>query len=89
MEYIECQQVTGVGYCSDNECPCTVTPIAQGAGYLHIAPEVVEFRTGALTQEAVKRKLAPAIERGENISSSRYEPILVCEQAAKRRNLDL
>ncbi len=89
MEYIECEPVQGVGYCSDNDCPCTVTQIPPGEGYLYISPEVVEFRKDALTREAVQKKLAPLIAQGESISIMQYEPVLVCKQGARQRNLDL
>ncbi len=89
MDYIECEPVQGIGYCSDNDCPCTVTQIPQDTGYLYISPEVVEFRKDALTQAAVKKKLAPMIEQGESISIMQHEPILICKQGARKRRLDL
>ncbi len=89
MEYIECEPVQGIGYCSDNDCPCTVTQIQPGTGYLYISPEVVEFRRDALTQAEVKKKLAPMIEQGESISIMQHEPILICKQGARKRKLDM
>lgn len=89
MKYIECEGAQGVGYCSDNDCPCTVTPINEGTGFLFISPQVVEFRKDALTREEIKLKIAPAIENGEYIPISDYEPILICHKGAKMRNLDL
>ncbi len=89
MEYIECQITQGVGYCTDNDCPCTLTEIPQGTGFLFISPEVVTFRKDALSQVDLQAKLKPMIERGEDVSVTRYEPILICEEGAKRRHLDL
>lgn len=89
MEYMECEPVQGVGYCSDNDCPCTVTEIQPGTGYLYISPEVVEFRRDALSLAEARKKLAPAVESGEYVSTSKYEPILICKRGATLRNLDL
>lgn len=89
MEFIECEKIQGVGYCSDNECSCTLTQLSFGGGYVFISPEVVDFRKDALTLAEVKMKLEAHTQAGEYISVSKYAPILVCEIAAQKRNLDM
>ncbi|MGD9201260.1 MAG: PEGA domain-containing protein [Chitinispirillia bacterium] len=89
MEYIECDVLPNVGYCSDNDCPCSVTQIQHGTGYLYISPEVVKFRKNALTQAECRKKLARFTEKDEYLSLQQYEPILICDKGAKKRNLDL
>lgn len=89
MEYIECEKIQGVGYCSDNECSCTLTQLSFGGGYIYISPEVVEFRKNALSLVEVKIKLEQQTQAGEYISVSKYAPILVCEIAAQKRNIDI
>ncbi len=89
MEFIECEKIQGVGYCSDNECSCTLTQLSFGGGYVYISPEVVDFRKNALTLAEVKVKLEQQTQAGEYISVSKYAPILVCEIAAQKRNLDM
>lgn len=89
MEFIECEKIQGVGYCSDNECSCTLTQLSFGGGYVYISPEVVDFRKDALTLADVNIKLEQQTQAGEYISVSKYAPILVCEIAAQKRNLDM
>lgn len=89
MEFIECEKIQGVGYCSDNDCSCTLTQLSFGGGYIYISPEVVDFRRDALTLVEVKAKLEQQTQAGEYISVSKYAPILVCEIAAQKRNLDM
>lgn len=89
MEYIECESLPNVGYCSDNDCPCSVTQIQHGSGYLYISPEVVKFRKNALSQSDCRKKVARFTEKNDFLSLQQYEPILICEKGAKRRNLDL
>jgi hypothetical protein len=89
LEFIECEKIQGVGYCSDNECSCTLTQLSSGGGYIYISPEVAEFRKDALSLVEVKIKLEQQSQAGEYISVSKYAPILVCEIAAQKRNLDM
>ncbi|HLV31094.1 MAG TPA: hypothetical protein VKY57_05935 [Chitinispirillaceae bacterium] len=89
MHFIECEKLQGTGYCTDNDCPCTLTPIPQGEGYIYISQEVVEYRKDALSLDALQAKLAKYTKEGEYISISKHSPILICETAAKKRGLDL
>jgi len=90
LDFIECEKPQGVGYCSDNECTCTPTPINDGQGYIYISEEVVQFRKDALSLSAVQAKIVKLTsETGKYVSISKYAPLLVCEAAAKKRNLDL
>lgn len=89
MKHIECKPMHTIGYCSDNDCPCSVTPIKYGGGYLLISPEVVKFRKTALSQAELQNKLTPLLEKKGHIPLQDYEPILICKQAAVLRNVDL
>lgn len=89
MDYIECEKIQNAGYCADNDCNCSLTPLPRGGGYIFISEEVVEFRKDALSLAEVQEKLEHATGSGEYISINKYAPILVCEIAAYRRNLDL
>jgi hypothetical protein len=60
-----------------------------GGGYIYISSEVVDFRKDALSLADVKVKLEQQTQAGEYISVSKYAPILVCEIAAQKRNLDM
>jgi hypothetical protein len=86
----------GTSVCSDDQCPCdewapeSQMPPAQG--YMYIAPEVVEFRKDCLSVESLERKLKKIeaetggiIFGGKNV----MHPVVVCEQGARLRNLDL
>ncbi len=89
MQYMECDVPQGEGYCLDNDCPCPPTRLSRGQGYLFISPEVVAFRKDCLSRSELQQKLAPSVERGEYVSVTAYEPVIVCEEAAHSRNLDL
>jgi hypothetical protein len=49
MEYFELNVPSGIGLCSDTECPCgepeAIIPI--GTGYMFISQGVVDFRKDA------------------------------------------
>lgn len=80
------------GLCSDNECPCPQVRIPRGTGYLYIEPALVAFRrkyprladAQAAMEERVRRRFG--CEVGGIV---RVVPVLVCEQGARLRNLDL
>lgn len=85
------------GRCSDNDCPCPPpgTLIPRGSGYLYIPPETValrrEFPIAADARAEMQRRVGQtATSLGMPLHTVyRIGPILVCEQGAKRRNLDL
>ncbi len=94
MEYFECDVPAGDGRCSDDNCPCPEVVIPRGTGYLYIDQELVDFRRRCPTMKSV----AEAMERlQEQMRASgvgltgfyRAGPILVCEQGARLRKLDL
>ena len=66
------------GYCSDRECPCPGTPIPRGTGYLYISEEAVEF---------MRAKLRGKVPN--NILFVGVMPVLMCEQGARLRGVDL
>jgi hypothetical protein len=63
--------------CSDRACPCPETPIPDGTGYLYISDAAVERMT------ALKEG------RGGDTFGAGLMPVLVCEQGARLRGLDL
>jgi hypothetical protein len=87
------------GYCSDNDCPCGAqgVEIARGEGYLFISQDVVNLRRKNRTDDAA---LSEVRRRRSEFASSygfpviggigvRIGPILMCEQGAKKRGIDL
>ncbi len=95
MEYME---VSGndrnPAYCSDDSCPCGYpgATIPPGEGYIYVSKEVVDFRKDCLSEAAARQK----IERMQNqmgtifiAGSGVFAPILMCEQGAKKRGIDL
>jgi hypothetical protein len=87
---------TRVGFCSDNNCPCPEVKIPPGQGYLYISPEIVDFRRQfrtdavALAEMERRRDKAARDQPGAVVNwLVRIGPIMVCEQAAKLRGLDL
>ncbi len=96
MEYFECDRPSGDGLCSDNNCPCPEVVIPRGTGYLYIEQSLVDFRRQYPTMEAARGAMRQGIERmrasyGFRAMTTFYRlgPILVCEEGAKLRNLDL
>jgi hypothetical protein len=86
----------GASRCSDDECPCdewddeSQMPPAQG--YLYITPEVVEFRADCLSVDELVRKLKMIEDMLGRIvvgGKGALHPMVICEQAARRRSLDL
>jgi len=100
MEYFECSVPTDNGLCSDNACPCPEAVIPRGKGYLYIEQSLVDFRRKYPAIESARRviqqerkqlqqTLARNSDRQEIIYRYRLGPVLVCEEGAKLRNLDL
>jgi hypothetical protein len=65
------------GLCSDRECPCPETRIPKGSGYLYISQDAVVF---------MKAKKEGRAGSGFVFGPM---PILVCEQGAKLRGIDM
>ena len=95
IEYFECTRPAGDGLCSDDACPCGYqgTNIPRGGGYLYISKEVVEMRRDARSIADVQAKV---YKIQQTMSSSLmlatngvFMPILMCEQGAKQRKIDL
>lgn len=95
MEYFEVPRPDGDGYCSDDSCPCGYPGelIPRGTGYLYITPEVVDFRRDARTVQEAVQKIAHMEQQlgGVRIfaGSGVFTPILMCEQGARKRGLDM
>ena len=95
MEYFECDVPSGDGVCSDNNCPCPEVVIPRGTGYLYIDQDLVDFRHKypimKSAREAMQRRQDQMRSNSGGMFTGFYRlgPILVCEQGAKLRNLDL
>jgi len=95
MDYFECDVPPSNGICSDNSCPCPEVEIPKGKGYLYIEQSLVDFRRQYPSLQAArnamqqKRQQMRASFGGMVSGFYRLGPILVCEQGAKLRNLDL
>ena len=94
LEYFECDVPRGNGRCSDNDCPCPEVSIPRGTGYLYIDQKLVDFRRQYPTPagaRAAMRKKQNELRAGGGMFMGFYRlgPILVCEQGAKLRHLDL
>ena len=95
MEYFECDAPGGDGLCSDNACPCPEVKIPRGTGYLYISQDLVDFRrqypTLQSARQAMQKKHSEiGTSLGSNVSGFyTLGPILVCEQGANLRKLDL
>jgi len=93
--YFESDVPSGNGLCSDNSCPCPEVVILRGTGYLYIAQELVGFRRRyPRLQDARRAKELQLTQRRASLGIQfsafyRLGPILVCEQGAKLRKLDL
>lgn len=98
--YFECPVPSGRSFCSDNACPCPEVEIPRGSGYVYIDKELVDFRRKYPRHDDAVRALRTELEayqrrmrehggRGRALVISRVDPILVCEQGAKFRKLDL
>ncbi|TMQ04422.1 MAG: hypothetical protein E6J90_49405 [Deltaproteobacteria bacterium] len=92
MEYFEDEKPTSGCVCSDPECPCNETSIPVGTGYLYIPKSCCEFRRDCRTRRELHDK-AERIARRSNqymiFGHGVASPILVCEEGAKKRRLDL
>ncbi len=97
MEYIEVPEVNPGqdGLCSDNDCPCGFpgAKIPRGSGHIYVSKEVVDFRRDALSVRAAERKIA-ALKQNMGggmvmFAPNTFAPILMCEQGARKRGLDL
>ncbi len=96
MKYFECEVPVGDALCSDNDCPCPEVHIPRGFGYLYIDKELVEFRSKHPRESDAERAKRTQIELefgGMGFLQVggffRTGPILMCEQGAKLRHLDL
>ncbi len=97
MEYFDAPEANPGqdGVCSDNECPCGYpgATIPRGTGYLYISKELVEFRRDARSVEQARKKLERirASTPGMMVifDPSVSMPILMCEQGARKRGLDM
>jgi len=79
--------------CSDKACPCPGKEqlIPGKTGFLFISKELVQLRATALTyREFMSKANRNAQGRGITVFLEQgvYEPLFMCEQAARKRGLD-
>ncbi len=94
MEYFEIQVPDGNGRCSDIECPCPEPGmvIPRGTGYLYISHEAVSFRRDCPSLQQFREKMTRIQNKSTFqvfASPELIAPLLVCEESARRRELDL
>jgi|GEM_PF-1379080 len=96
MEYFDVPEANPGqdGVCSDNQCPCGFpgARIPRGTGYIYISQECVDFRRDARSVAEAEMKIAMIRARMGGMvmfDPSMITSILVCEQGARARGLDL
>lgn len=80
--------------CSDDSCPCGYpgATIKRGEGHIYVSPEVVNFRRDCLTEVEAQMKIQRfSSQMGTYLVASAgvFAPILMCEQGARKRGLDM
>lgn len=91
-ELFESIRPSGDGRCSDPECPCADLRIPRGEGFLYISQELVEFRRDCLSEKQLDEKCSRMAASSESrlfFLAGTTAPILMCEQGARRRGLEL
>ena len=88
IEYFEAPRPVGDGICSDSSCPCgdPGITIPRGTGCLYIPQDVVDFRCDARSILEAQEKVN---QLDKQTGSSVLVPILMCEQGARKRCLEL
>jgi predicted LPLAT superfamily acyltransferase len=90
MEYFEVTRSIGAAVCSDPNCPCNEVVIPPGTGYVYISPGVVRFRNDCRTHQEVELKVRKLrSQRTFVVPQNLAVPVLVCEQGATLRGIDL
>jgi uncharacterized membrane protein YhaH (DUF805 family) len=80
----------GGGLCSDPQCSCSEVPIQRGSGYIYISKDVVNFRKDCIKWKDALSKIQSLKLNGTFIvPNGLLFPYLICEQAAKLRNINL
>lgn len=89
LPMMECSPFHQKTSCADNECPCAYTTMPPAKGYLWIKQNVADTRMSCLSLTALHGYLKASAIAGIDEIMKRCFPVVVCEQAAKRRNLNL
>jgi hypothetical protein len=96
MEYFDVPEANpgADGICSDNDCPCGFpgARIPRGSGYIYVSSECVDFRRDARSMAEAELKMNLIRQRMGGLVM--FDPtlitsILMCEQGARKRGLDL
>ena len=92
-QYGEGEVPKDYGLCSDRQCPCPEVKIPKGSGYLYISAKAVRnmiFRIRSEETGTQPDSLLDSFLLGRGMSITLLEmPVLVCEQGAKLRGIDL
>lgn len=86
---MECPPFPGQVACSDNDCPCPNTTMPPAKGYLWIKKEIVDTRMTCLSLQALQGFMSMSGVSSIDEVRRHCLPIVVCEQSATRRGLDL
>ena len=99
MEYFEVKRPGDYGLCSDHDCSCDETRIPSGSGYLYISQAVVDYRRNCCSVEELERRISNELHLDSMLAMRTGVvrvraglpgvPILMCEPAARRRELNL
>ncbi|MFZ4525556.1 MAG: DUF1566 domain-containing protein [Chlorobium sp.] len=89
LPMMECSPFPGETFCSDSECSCSYATMPPAKGYLWIKPEVAVTRMTCLSLTLLHGYLRASAISGIDEIMQLCLPVVVCEKAAKRRNLDL
>lgn len=95
LDSFETIRPDGSGLCSDNGCPCDETVIPRGEGYIYISESCAnfrkEYRTAINCEEKLNELSDHFAKKGQIYMppNETWSAILMCNEGAKRRNLDL
>ena len=91
MEQMEVPVPRGNGLCWNEDCACGDVEIPRGGGYLYVSKKLVEFRRDCLGSLEAQLKLARMVFPPGEFPISQYVlwPVLMCEQGARQRGLDM
>lgn len=97
LNSFEVMMPSGDGRCSDRDGPCPPpgVDIPHGGGFIYIDESIVGYRKDARSCEALRVKLLRETKTFADegityiVDSSVHNPILMCEQCARKRGLDM
>lgn len=93
--YFEVARPDGDGRCAGEACPSAADAIPRGGGYLYISQQVVDFRRNARSlSESLAKQGRIRLQMSDMFDAmavmfGHTGAVLLCEQCARRLNLDL